>query len=81
MQLKIVIYLLFFVLSQAEWRALPANNTQVPVGNDVYAAGYDMVTAIQVLPNNASVPPSLSRSSSSIRYIAYYLHVVLSSAK
>ena len=46
--------LLFFVLSQAEWHALPGNTTQDVAGNDVYAAGYDVVTAIQVPANNAS---------------------------
>ena len=46
--------LLFFVLSQAEWRALPGNTTQDVAGNDVYVAGYDVVTAIPVPANNAS---------------------------
>ena len=39
---------------QAEWRALPGNTTQDVAENDVYAAGYDVVTVIQVLANNAS---------------------------
>ena len=46
--------LLFFVLSQAEWRALPGNTTQDVAGNDVYVAGYDVVTVIPVPANNAS---------------------------
>ena len=46
--------LLFFVLSQAEWHALPGNTTWDVAGNDVYAADYDVVTAIQVPANNAS---------------------------
>ena len=47
--------ILFFVLSlQAEWRALPGNDTYDSAGNDVYTAGYNMVTTIQVPANNAS---------------------------
>ncbi len=36
------------------FRALPSNTTQDAAGNDVFVAGYDIVTAIAVPPNNAS---------------------------
>jgi len=46
--------LMFFVLPIAEWHALPGNTTQDAAGNDVFAAGYDVVTAIPVPANNAT---------------------------
>ena len=46
--------LIFFVLPLAEWRALPGNTTQDAAGNDVFAEGYDVATAIPVPANNAT---------------------------
>ena len=45
---------MFFVLPLAEWRALPGNTTQDAAGNDVFAEGYDVVTAIPFPANNAT---------------------------
>ena len=36
------------------FRALPGNTTQDAAGNDVFVAGYDIVTAIAIPSNNAS---------------------------
>jgi hypothetical protein len=46
--------LIFFLFSLITFRALPGNTTQDAAGNDVFVAGYDIVTAIAVPPNNAS---------------------------
>ncbi len=34
--------LVFFLLSEAQWRGLPGNTTQDAAGNDVYDVGYDV---------------------------------------
>ena len=46
--------LIFFLFSLIMFRALPGNTTQDAAGNDVFVAGYDIVTAIAIPSNNAS---------------------------
>jgi hypothetical protein len=46
--------LVFFLLSEAQWRGLPGNTTQDAAGNDVYAVGYDVLNPIPIPANNAS---------------------------
>ena len=46
--------LVFFLLSEAQWRGLPGNTTQDAAGNDVYAVGYDVLNPKPVPANNAS---------------------------
>ena len=52
--------LVFFLLSEAQWRGLSGNTTQDVAGNDSYAVGYDVLNPIPIPANNASaiaVPP------------------------
>ena len=46
--------LVFFLLSEAQWRSLPGNTTQDAAGNDVYAVGYDVLDPNPIPANNVS---------------------------
>ena len=46
--------LVFFLLSEAQWRGLPGNTTQDANGNDVFAVGYDVLNPIPIPANNVS---------------------------
>ena len=46
--------LVFFLLSEAQWRGLPGNTTQDAAGNNVFTVGYDVLNPIPIPANNAS---------------------------